>query len=115
MATDLPEWILCSDFDVEAYLKSEILDEDEPIPEEYLTFMAPDEDSLTTTSETQLSEGLKVDQGLYKSLEQDGEWVAFVKFVKKLRREILGRGYETPQQCYYAYKHYTESLQRNPG
>ena len=111
MAEDLPEWIKCTNFDIEAYLRSD--DEDEPIPEMYLKHTSPM--TLTTSSELQLAEGLKVDQTLYQRLEQEGEWASFVLFVKKLRREILGRGYETPQQCYYAYKHYMDSVDRNPG
>lgn len=111
-----PDWLQHDDEDLEALLRAELYDDDDDIPLNEMYLLDTVEDAqLTTPSEIHLGEGLRADHELYEKLSGDNHWVDFVRFVKKNRREILGRGYETPQQCYYAYNHYMESLRRNPG
>lgn len=112
-----PDWIRNQDEDVEALLRAEAeYDDDSDILDPaFLVETNFVEDELTTRSEIQLAQGLSTNTVLHTQLEAEGEWVHFVKFVKQNRKEILGRGYETPQQCYYAYKHYKDSVRKNPG
>ena len=110
-----PDWLQHDDEDFEALIRAE-LNEDEDAPLDDLLLQEHYEDpELRTSSEIHLGEGLSSDKKLCEKLKKDLQWVSFVRFVKKNRREILGRGYETPQQCYYAYNHYIESSRRNPG
>ena len=112
-----PDWLQHDDDDFEALIRAELhedVDEDAPLDDLYLQELdeAPE---LTTASEIHLAEGLSTDKKLCERLKDEQQWASFVRFVKKNRREILGRGYETPQQCYYAYKHFIESTRRHPG
>lgn len=113
-----PEWLnLMDDEEFEALIRTEIQDEEDediPLDEMYLVGMEQEPD-LRTASELHLAEGLSSDKKLYGQLQEEGQWANFVRFVKKHKREILGRGYETPEQCYYAYNHYMESTRRHPG
>ena len=110
-----PDWLQHDDEDFEALIRAELgEDNDAPLDDLFLQehFEAPE---LTSASEIHLADGLSSDKKLCEKLKRDQEWVSFVRFVKKNRREILGRGYETPQQCFYAYTHFIESNRRHPG
>ena len=112
-----PDWLQHDDDDFEALIRAELheeVDEDAPLDDLYLQ-QQDEGPELTTASEIHLAEGLSTDKKLCERLKDEQQWASFVRFVKKNRREILGRGYETPQQCYYAYNHFIESTRRNPG
>lgn len=112
-----PDWLQHDDDDFEALIRAELHeDEDDDTPLDDLYLQEQDgARELTTASEIHLADGLSSDKKLCEKLQSEQQWASFVRFVKKNRREILGRGYETPQQCYYAYNHFIESNRRNPG
>jgi len=85
--------------------------EDIPLNDMFLT-----EPSLQlTSSELQLSEGLQDDPAMSGVFSNEVEWFSFVKFVKRCRREILGKGYDSPAKCLACYRNYLEHKRSNPG